>query len=711
MMLGRGARIPFVSLVACLFGATSLRAEIVCIPGEYLAVVKESAQGGVSAAKRGDSVITALGEATVVREFKNVGRNGARVFHLVVPQSASPESIRAASTEDFKLSPNCLNSINDGSIALAQGAQLETIMQPMGLGGPSLPPETYAGVLWGLDNIGQDGGVNDVDVDAPEAWQITKGDPSLVVAVIDSGVDYNHPDLASNMWQNPGEIPGNGFDDDNNGFVDDVFGADTIDLDGDPRPAPISEPLNAVMVGRGHGTHVAGTIAAVENGLGVVGVAPQVKIMAVRVLGPEGFGSDAQILAGIDYVLEMRRRGVNVRVANASLGGAQACPNAYVQTLAALGDAGVVFVASAGNGGQDGKGDNIDRTLISPAGCPNPNVVSVANISRVGQLSPSSNYGPKGVDVAGPGTEVLSTFPPQHLIFLNGTSMAAPHVAGVAALLLSSEPALSANEARLRLMETVKPLPALSGLINAPGIVSASRALNAQKTFDLTVAYESTSSSAKASSGRIALKLSAKLFDPSARVRGGFVEVIVGKKKYKGRLRAKSLAGGTSSVQASGSVPYPGGKVSARFFVELSDGTLLVSPFKALKVVGGGKAPQQRTPKQKVNFSGLWSGDFRLTSTTCGSASPGFHFIHRVTQRGTKVTLVEQSEGGLTFAGALNKNGFSASARSNLNGCEVTSTMQYGALRGGSSNVSAVVRLNCGIVGACQAEYRGGARR
>lgn len=327
------------------------------------------------------------------------------------------------------------------------------------------PDEQSFGALWGLDNRGQMGGVSGVDIKALDAWRTTRGDAHQIVAVLDDGIDYSHPDLFANMWANKGEIAANGKDDDNNGVVDDIFGYDSVDDDGNPMPE------------EEHGTHVAGTIAAIGgNGLGVVGVAPQSKLMALRVLG-KGGSSVSVILKGLDYAVKMKDRGVNIRVVNASLGAPSECLQATLNVLEQLNKRGVVFVAAAGNGGEDSKGDNNDVTPNTPGSCKVDNVVQVGNIKADGELVSSSNYGVESVHVAAPGGEILSTTPNGFYDSLTGTSMASPHVAGVASLILSVNPNLTPVEVRSLLMRSVSPMAHLKGKIASGGVVDAAKAV------------------------------------------------------------------------------------------------------------------------------------------------------------------------------------------------------------------------------------------
>lgn len=294
------------------------------------------------------------------------------------------------------------------------------------------PNDPMFSSLWGL----RDG----AGIAAQRAWSVSTGSSDVVVAVIDTGVDYTHPDLRANMWINPEEVPGNGIDDDANGYIDDVHGINAMRgaaYPGDPRDE------------NGHGTHVAGTIGAVgHNGQGVVGVNQHVKIMALRFLGASGAGSLSDAITAIDYMITMKNRGVDIRVANNSWGG-----SGYA---AALGDAiqrteeaGIVFVAAAGNDGADN-----DVEPSYPANFEMNNVVSVAALDEWGNLASFSNYGATTVDIAAPGADIHSTFPGNRYVKLSGTSMATPHVVGALALLFAAEPKLSYTEALARLYES-----------------------------------------------------------------------------------------------------------------------------------------------------------------------------------------------------------------------------------------------------------------
>jgi subtilisin family serine protease len=298
-----------------------------------------------------------------------------------------------------------------------------------------VPNDPGFGDLWGLNNTGQNGGVEDADIDAVEAWEVTTGSREVIVAVIDGGVDYTHPDLVENMWQNPGEIPGDGIDNDGNGFVDDIYGIDTFFNDSDP------------MDLGGHGTHVAGTIGAVgNNGAGVVGVNHEVSIIACKFLD-QGSGSTVGAIGCIDYITGLKNNGVDVRATNNSWGGG-GFSQALQDSITAAGEAGILFIAAAGNSGTDN-----DVSPAYPATYDNDIIMSVASTTRTDGSSGYS-FGLETVDLAAPGSAIISTYLNDGYASLSGTSMATPHVTGTAALLWSINPALTALEMKQILMDT-----------------------------------------------------------------------------------------------------------------------------------------------------------------------------------------------------------------------------------------------------------------
>ena len=302
--------------------------------------------------------------------------------------------------------------------------------------------------LYGLNNTGQTGGTLDADIDAPEAWDLTIGSRSIVVGVIDTGVDYTHPDLAANIWTNPGEIAGDGIDNDGNGYVDDVHGYDFVNNDGDP------------MDDNGHGTHVSGTIGAVgNNAVGVAGVNWQVQIMGLKFLDSNGSGPTSAAVSALNYATMMRNNyGVNIRLTNNSWGGG-AFSQALSDAITASGNAGMLFVAAAGN-----SASNNDATPSYPASYNLPNIIAVAATDQNDALASFSNYGATSVDLAAPGVSILSTYPNNTYSSMSGTSMATPHVSGAAALAWSYAPGATYQQIRDALFDGVDPLPGLSGL-------------------------------------------------------------------------------------------------------------------------------------------------------------------------------------------------------------------------------------------------------
>ncbi len=342
--------------------------------------------------------------------------------------------------------------------------------------------DTYWKELWGLHNTGQrlflgapgTEGKADVDIDALQALGIATGNPNVVVAVIDDGVDFSHPDLAGRAWSNPGESgagkEANGIDDDANGYIDDVNGWDFCN--GDNTVHDFDDDF--------HGTHVAGTIAASLNGMGVVGVAPSVKIMALKFINDAiDCGTDFQAIAAIEYAASF-----GVHIANASWG-RRGDPGDAPELYDAMASAPMLFVVSAGNQGIDNDHDDFPAL---PATFDLPNIVSVAAIDNDGGIPAFSNYGATTVDIAAPGVAILSTLPadPSHPLpgwgWLDGTSMAAPHVSGVAALVASYAPSLAGNPTalRARLLGTGKSMPATAGWTATGRIVDAFRALDTQ---------------------------------------------------------------------------------------------------------------------------------------------------------------------------------------------------------------------------------------
>ncbi|MGF1451993.1 MAG: S8 family serine peptidase, partial [Opitutales bacterium] len=333
--------------------------------------------------------------------------------------------------------------------------------------------------LWGLANAGQTGGETDFDIDAPEAWNVSRGSREVIVGVIDTGIDYTHPDLAPNMWVNAGETgvdvlgqdrSRNGADDDGNGFVDDVYGYDFVNND----PDPLDEHY--------HGTHVAGTIgAAGDNGEGVVGVNHEVRLIALKIFHTGGrsdvtaFQSD--VAESITYATL-----AGAKVTNNSYGGGSTS-QLIEDAIADAGEAGSLFVVAAGNANRD-----LNSNDYWPAKYRLPNVITVAANDHEGNLASFSNFGSNFVDIGAPGVSIYSTVPtqsyPDPYGTLSGTSMACPHTAGAAALLFAADPSLSAAEVRQLIVGSVDQIDSLEGQTITGGHLNIG---NAVKSLSLTV--------------------------------------------------------------------------------------------------------------------------------------------------------------------------------------------------------------------------------
>jgi subtilisin family serine protease len=329
------------------------------------------------------------------------------------------------------------------------------------------PNDTHFGQLWGMKNHGQTGGTPDADIDAPEAWNIFTGSPDTVVAIIDTGIDYNHLDLQGNIWINTDEIPANDIDDDGNSFIDDYRGWNFVSNNNNPMDD--SYPVY-------HGTHVAGTIGATgNNSEGVVGVNWTVKLMAIKAANSLGQLTDANIAHAIEYAI------INgARVTNNSYGG-----HSYSQTVSNaiwLAKAeGQLFVAAAGNYPQISERDN-DKTPVYPAGYSIGNIVSVLATDQFDGLPTYSHYGKTSVDLGAPGGTNNPSYPAGNILStsggngyqsLHGTSMATPHVTGVAALALGKCPPMSCTQLRERLLSKVDVLGSLTNKCVSNGRLNA----------------------------------------------------------------------------------------------------------------------------------------------------------------------------------------------------------------------------------------------
>lgn len=321
----------------------------------------------------------------------------------------------------------------------------------------TLPNDALFGDLWGLHNVGQAGGTFDADIDAPEAWQTVGTGPNVTVAVCDDGCQWDHPDLAANIWTNTAEVPANGIDDDNNGKIDDIRGWDFSDNDNNPYPAGTDS----------HGTHTSGTVAAVtNNGIGIAGVARSVKLMPIRIYGGATQWMTA-LASGIDYAWQ---NGAKVISVSYNIDG---YTQALLEAIQRAGAADVIYVNSAGNNGQQNPPRGAIRDLAN-------NSVFVAATDRNDNLASFSNYGAK-IDVAAPGVAVMSTVLTNSYAMYDGTSMACPHMAGACAVIRSHFPSLTARQTLDRLIGTAEMKASLTGKVNG-GRINLNNALDTDST-------------------------------------------------------------------------------------------------------------------------------------------------------------------------------------------------------------------------------------
>lgn len=306
--------------------------------------------------------------------------------------------------------------------------------------------------------------VKGIDINIQPAWELynqIENKRPVIVAVIDTGIDVTHPDLKNSIWVNEDEIPGDGIDNDGNGYIDDINGWNFIDNN------------NQLCNGKedNHGTHAAGTIAAGKNDGGVAGITDNsyVKIMSVKALGgEEGQGSPESVIAAIRYA-----EANGAQICNLSFG----AENYTEEFNAVMRDSRMLFVVAAGNGYDEKIGYNIDKNPMYPASMPYDNIITVANLMFNGSLDKSSNYGAISVDIAAPGVFIASTIPDKSYAFMSGTSMAAPMVTGAAAMLYSARPELSLQDVKNILLTSAHKLDKLNGRVFCGGMLDVYSAL------------------------------------------------------------------------------------------------------------------------------------------------------------------------------------------------------------------------------------------
>lgn len=344
---------------------------------------------------------------------------------------------------------------------------------------PVIPNDPLFGQQWALRNTGSGGGTVGADIDATNAWAITTGSSAVVVAELDTGIDYNHPDLLGNIWSNPGETNcTDGIDNDGNGFKDDCRGWNFIANN------------NAPLDDNGHGSHVAGIMgAAGNNGTGVAGVMWHVQLMPLKILDSTGSGTISDEVAAIDYAVMMKSRGTNIKAMNASFAGSD-FSNTEFNAISAANTAGILMAAAAGNGNSKGIGVNDDLLPEYPASYDLPNIISVAATDQNDNRASFSNFGPKTVHVAAPGVLILSTVVPglpfpdcikssvSGYDFCDGTSMSTPFVTGLAGLLATTYPDFTLAQIRGTIFRYVDVLPSLQGQILTGGRINAFKAVS-----------------------------------------------------------------------------------------------------------------------------------------------------------------------------------------------------------------------------------------
>jgi subtilisin family serine protease len=428
-------------------------------------------------------------------ELKKASFNHVSNEMLVRFKPGTPETAKAAVLERVngkvkeKIATKAMERLGDLegiSLVTLPGAALDAISRVKGLPEVEFAEPNYIythsstsndtyftnGSLWGMYGATTSPS-NQFGSGAATAWANNKtGSATVYIGIIDEGYMYTHEDLSANAGTNPGEIPGNGKDDDGNGYVDDVYG---WDFDGNN---------NTVFDGvdDDHGTHVAGTIGAVGgNGKGVAGVVWNVKMMNAKFLGKRG-GTTANAIKAVDYFTDLKtRHGINLVATNNSWGGG-GYSQALYDAIDRANTAGILFIAAAGNGGSDGVGDNNDTTPHYPSSYTNSNIIAVASITSSGAISSFSNYGANSVDLGAPGSAIWSTLPKSSKGKVtsgygsySGTSMATPHVAGAAALYAASNPTASAAQIKTAILNAVVlPTASLTGKCTTGGRLNVS---------------------------------------------------------------------------------------------------------------------------------------------------------------------------------------------------------------------------------------------
>ena len=404
------------------------------------------------------SILTPLSydSARVVVTFANPATDANNIAEL--QSSTVAQSVDQLGFGIYRVNLNPTDTVTSATSKLATLPGVQSAQPDYKIQIERTPNDPSFTSQWAFNNTGQNGGRAGADIRLPAAWNVSTGTGNTIVAVIDTGIDYRHPDLAPNLWQNPGEIPGNGIDDDGNGFRDDRIGANFIDNTGDPYDT------------NSHGTHVAGIIGAKGgNAVGVAGIDWNVRIMALKFIGPNGgFTSDA--VRAMNYAVTN-----GAKIINNSWGGG-GYDAATSAAIVRARNAGVIVVNAAGNNGSDN-----DQSAFYPANyiTQSDNVITVAATDSQDKLSSYSNFGRTTVTLGAPGTDILSTLPNNRYGSYSGTSMATPMVSGALALLWDQHPTWNYQQIIAKLKSSVDVLPSLTGKTITGGRLNVAKLLDA----------------------------------------------------------------------------------------------------------------------------------------------------------------------------------------------------------------------------------------